>query len=444
MDWIDDKFVDYAKKPACYEAGRCWTYQDISTETDRLANWIATIVAPAPAVIAIRLSCTPKAIAALFAVKRCRQIALPQYTDMPMAEQKEQQRIAGASFLLNEEGIEPLSSKAEESSLIHQLAERSHSGLILFSSGTSGEPKGMLHDLDALLDRYQTVQPRADRTLQLLLTDHIGGLDSALHTLFAGSALVIPEARTALAAGAAIEQHRVNILPASPTFLNLMLLAEAANKFDCSSLEIIAYGAERMPKELLARLSKTFPHSQFQQKFGTSETGTIRIRSQDTKSVCFRIDDPGVEWRVQDGELWLKTGSRILGYLNAEDTSLEADGWYRTGDLVDELKDGYLRIIGRCSDVINVGGQKVHSTEVEQIISEIEGVAACYVFGKPAAITGNVVACRIVTTTDADLRSWKRKIRRHCHDRLAGWKIPAVVELSNELSLTNRLKRADC
>ena len=440
MDWIDDKFVDYAEKPACHEAGRCWTYQDISAETDRFADWIMPIVTPVPAVIAIRLDCTPKAIAALLAIKRCRQIALPQYTDMPIAEQKEQQRIAGASFLLNEEGIESLPSKAELSSLVHQLAERGHSGLILFSSGTSGEPKGMLHDLDALLERYRTVQPRADRTLQLLLTDHIGGLDSALRTLFASSTLIIPEARTALAAGAAIEQHRVNILPASPTFLNLMLLAEAANKFDCSSLEIIAYGAERMPKELLARLSKTFPHAQFQQKFGTSETGTIRIKSQNTESVYFRIEDPEVEWRVQDGELWLKTGSRILGYLNAENISLEADGWYRTGDLVDELEDSYLRIIGRRNDVINVGGQKVHPTEVEQIISEIEGVAACYVFGKPTAITGNVVACRIVTTTDTDLRSWKRKIRKYCHNRLAEWKIPVVVELSNELSITSRLK----
>ena len=440
MDWIDDRFIDFAEKPACYEVGRCWTYNDLSTETDRFADLISRIIEPVPAVIAIRLDCTMEAIAALLAVKQCRQIALPQYTDMPIAEQDEQQRIAKASFLLNKEGIEPLVSKTKKSGLINQLAERKHSGLILFSSGTSGEPKGMLHDLAALLDRYQTVRPRTDRTLQLLLTDHIGGLDSALRTLFAGSTLVVPEARTALAAGSAIEQHRVNILPASPTFLNLMLLAGVADKFDCSSLEIVAYGAERMPKELLTRLNMAFPHAQFQQKFGTSETGTVGIRGQNTESVYFRIDDPGVEWRVKNGELWLKTGSRILGYLNAEDTSLDADGWYRTGDLVDELEDGYLRIIGRRSDVINVGGQKVHPSEIEQVIAEMEDVDACFVFGKPAAITGNVVACRIVTKTDMDVRSWKRRIRKHCQSRLAGWKIPAVVELSKELSLTSRLK----
>lgn len=299
----------------------------------------------------------------------------------------------------------------------------------------------MLHDLDALLDRYRDVRPRADRTVQLLLADHIGGLDCAFRTFFAGSTLVVPEARTAPAVGEAIERYDVNILPASPTFLNLMLLGHVPEKFNCSSLEVIAYGAEPMPAGLLARLVESFPQAAFQQKFGTSETGAIRIKSQRTDSLYFRIADSGVEWRVQDDELWLKTSSRILGYLNADESSLEADGWYRTGDLVEEAEEGYLRIIGRQSALINVGGQKVHPAEVEQVIAEIEGVDACSVFGKPAAVTGSMVACVIVTSSDQDLRTWKRLIRNHCRGRLADWKIPAAVELRDELSITDRLKR---
>ena len=124
---MDDRVVDFAHKPACYEAGRCWTYNDLSIETDRFADSIAQMSGPVPAVIAIRLNCTMEAIAALLAVKRCRQIALPQYTDMPIVEQEEQQRIAGASFLLNTEGIKPLISKTKESDLVSQLAKRGHS-----------------------------------------------------------------------------------------------------------------------------------------------------------------------------------------------------------------------------------------------------------------------------------------------------------------------------
>ena len=343
--------------------------------------------------------------------------------------------------MLSAEGLRSQPPIASASKLINQLSARGHAGLILFSSGTSGEPKGMLHDLNALLERYREVRPRADRTVQLLLADHIGGLDSAFRTLFAGSTLVVPEARSAVAVGEAIERYNVNILPASPTFLNLMLLAHVTEKFDCSSLEVIAYGAEPMSARLLGRLVKAFPNAAFQQKFGTSETGAIRIKSQSTDSVYFRIEDSGVEWRVQDEELWLKTSSRILGYLNADESSLEADGWYRTGDLVEEAEAGYLRIIGRRSQLINVGGQKVHPAEVEQVIAEIEGVEACSVYAKPAAVTGSIVACVVVPSSNQDLRTWKRLIRQHCRGRIADWKIPVAVELRAELSMTDRLKR---
>ncbi|MBT4758265.1 MAG: long-chain fatty acid--CoA ligase [Opitutae bacterium] len=441
MSWIDQQFAEFGAKLACYEGGRTWTYADFVAEVGRIEALLSPAMGQAPAVIAIQTAGTMHVLAAVLAIVRLKQVALPQSSEMPMAEQVEQQRIAGARFVLSAEGLRLRPPLASASKLINQLAARGHAGLILFSSGTSGEPKGMLHDLNALLDRYSEVRPRADRTLQLLLADHIGGLDSAFRTLFAGSTLVVPEARSALAVGAAVERYDVNILPASPTFLNLMLLAHVPEKFDCSSLEVIAYGAEPMSTRLLGRLVEAFPNAAFQQKFGTSETGAIRIKSQSTDSVYFRIEDSGVEWRVQDAELWLKTSSRILGYLNADESSLEADGWYRTGDLVEEAAGGYFRIIGRRSQLINVGGQKVHPAEVEQVIAEIEGVEACLVYAKPAAVTGSIVACVIVPSSNQDLRTWKRLIRQHCRGRIADWKIPVAVELCAELSMTDRLKR---
>ncbi|MFT5622665.1 MAG: acyl-CoA synthetase (AMP-forming)/AMP-acid ligase II [Bacteroidia bacterium] len=441
MSWIDQQFAEFGAKVACYEHGRTWTYADFVDEVDRMEALLSPAMGQAPAVIAIQMAGTMHALAAVLAIVRLKQIALSLSPEMPMAEQAEQQRIAGAAYILSEASLISQALEPNASKLVDQLSERGHAGLILFSSGTSGEPKGMLHDLDALLERYQSVRPRADRTVQLLLADHIGGLDSAFRTLFAGSTLVVPEARTALSVGEAVERYDVNILPASPTFLNLMLLAHVQDKFDCSSLEVIAYGAEPMPAGLLVRLVESFPNAGFQQKFGTSETGAIRIKSQRTDSLYFRIEDSGVEWRVQDDELWLKTSSRILGYLNADESSLEADGWYRTGDLVEEAEGGYLRIIGRRSQLINVGGQKVHPAEVEQVIAEIEGVEACSVYAKPAAVTGSMVACVIVPSSNQDLRTWKRLIRQHCRGRIADWKIPVAIELRAELSMTDRLKR---
>ena len=441
MSWIDRQFSEFGATVACCERGRTWTYDDLAREVDRFEAMLSPEMDSAPAVIALRMAGSLEALAAIFAIGRLKQIALPLSPEMPEPEQLEAQRIAGATYILSEHELRAQPCEAEASRLVDQLAERGHAGLILFSSGTSGEPKGMLHDLDAFLDRYRVVRPRSDVTVQLLLADHVGGLDSAFRTFFAGSTLVLPESRTALAVGEAIERYQATILPASPTFLNLMLLANVPEKYDCSSLEVIAYGAEPMPEGLLARLVASFPDAGFQQKFGTSETGAIRIKSRSRESLYFRIEDSDVEWRVQEDELWLKTSSRILGYLNADESSLEADGWYRTGDLVEVADDGYLRVIGRQSQWINVGGQKVHPAEVERVLSEIEGVDACAVFAKPAPVTGSMVACAIVTSSDQDLRAWKRLVRTHCRSRLAAWKIPASVELRDTLSVTDRLKR---
>ena len=112
--------------------------------------------------------------------------------------------------------IEPL--HRSQHPLTQQLSGANAAGLILFSSGTSGEPKGMLHNLHRLLEPYSRLRPRQDRTLQLILADHIGGLDCAFRTLFAGSTLVVPAARTPSAAAEAIAAHQVTLLPASPPF----------------------------------------------------------------------------------------------------------------------------------------------------------------------------------------------------------------------------------
>lgn len=368
----------------------------------------------------IQTASTVEGLAQILAIADSEHIALPLPPELPAAERAHMLEVAAHS---------PLYDRLPGS------------GLILFSSGTSGRPKGMLHDLPALLNRFEPVGPREDRTLQLLLIDHIGGLDAAFRCLCAGSTLVIPEARTPEAAGRAIEAHRVNILPASPTFLNLMLMNRVPEHCDCRSVEIIAYGAEAMPQPLLERLGRAFPHADLQQKFGTSETGAVRIESSGKDSLFFRIKDPDTQWKVVDDELWLKTPSRILGYLNADDSSLEADGWYRTGDLVEEDPGGTIRIIGRQSATINVGGQKVHPAEVEAVLMQIEGIQACAVHGEPDPITGQRVACEIVSSTEQDLRSWKRTIRKHCRGKLAPWKIPASVKVGETLKVNARMKR---
>ena len=221
-----------------------------------------------------------------------------------------------------------------------------------------------------------------------------------------------------------------------------MLISGTAQKHDLSTVEIVAYGAEAMPQKVLNRLGKAFPNAQLQQKFGTSETGAIRIKSIGNESLFFRIEDSDTQWRIVEEELWLKTPSRILGYLNADDGGLEADGWYRTGDLVETDEHENIRIIGRATAVINVGGQKVHPSEVEAILNEIEGIKAVSIYGMEAPITGSTVACEIVVSDSEGSRVWKRTIRNHCRGKLAPWKIPTSVRVVDSFSVNIRMKKA--
>jgi acyl-CoA synthetase (AMP-forming)/AMP-acid ligase II len=189
---------------------------------------------------------------------------------------------------------------------------------------------------------------------------------------------------------------------------------------------VITYGTEPMPESLLARLKAAFPRVRFIQTFGTSETGIIRTSSPDPDSTFVRFDDPDLEWKVVDEELWLRSRTQIAGYLNASNERFTADGWFRTGDKVEQGPNGTLRILGRLGEMINVGGEKLMPAEVESVVLTIPGVADCRVRGESSALTGQTVVVDVVTSL-ADHETLRSAIRAACRARLARHKIPTRV-----------------
>ena len=301
--------------------------------------------------------------------------------------------------------------------LYQQLRAAGHPGLVLFSSGSTGEPKGTVHDLTRLLRKYEV--PRKDlRTLAFLLFDHIGGLDTLFYSLANGSTLVIPEARTPETVCQAIASHRVQVLPTAPSFLNLLLLSGAYQQYDLSSLEYITYGAEMMPQATLSRCAQEFPGVKLLQKYGTSEVGTLRSSSRDADSLWVRIGGEGYQWRVVEGKLEISADSAMLGYLNAP-SPFTADGWFMTGDCV-EVDGEFVRCLGRESDLINVGGQKVHPSEVEAVIAEMPGIADVSVYGEKNLMLGQVVCARVQTVSEEPAAQVRAAVKRFCSERQIG------------------------
>ena len=329
----------------------------------------------------------------------------------------------------------------ERHAMLRGLQDKGASGLVLFSSGSTGKPKAMVHDLDRLLGTYEGRKVRSLTLMVFLMFDHIGGLNTLFTALASGSTIVLPGTRDPNDVCAMIEQRRVAILPASPTFLNLMLMSGAAERHDLSSLKIITYGTEPMPDALLARLRAAFPKAKFLQTFGTSETGITQTSSKSSGSTLIRIEDPSIEHKIVDNELWLRSKTQIIGYLNASMERFTSDGWFRTGDLVEQAEDGYIRIVGRLSEMINVGGEKVVPGEVESVLMEMPQIDDVMVYGEPSPITGQVVGARVVLSPSGDAATIRRDVRLHCKDRLAAYKIPVKVNVVERTNFGERFKK---
>ena len=322
--------------------------------------------------------------------------------------------------------------------IIDNLREKNSSGLILFSSGSTGKPKAMIHNLDTLIDSFKDKKEKSMNMLVFLMFDHIGGLNTVFNALCMGACLIIPKIKDAKTICELIEKYKIMVLPSSPTFLNLILISEEYKNYDLSSLRMITYGTETMPQSLLLKLKEVFPKVKFLQTFGTSETGISTTSSKSSNSLFMKLEDINGEYKIVENELWLRSKTQVLGYLNASMDSFTSDGWFKTGDLV-EVDGEYIKIIGRAKEVINVGGQKVLPAEVESIILEMEEISDCMVYGEKNAITGQTVVCDVVL--NKNIENIKKRVRVFCKDRLDAYKIPTKVNLVDKINFSDRLKK---
>jgi acyl-CoA synthetase (AMP-forming)/AMP-acid ligase II len=323
--------------------------------------------------------------------------------------------------------------------LLRQLHERDASGLVLFSSGSTGESKASVLDFDRLLAKFETPRP-AYRTLVFLLLDHIGGINTLLHGLCHGGTIVTIRDRSPDAVCAAIEAHRIQLLPTTPTFLRILLIADAIRRHDLSSLEIVTYGTEPMPATTLAAVREALPRVRLKQTYGLSELGILPTQSRDSGSVWLKLGNAGFEHKIVENVLWIRSPSAMLGYLNAP-SPFDADGWFNTQDLVEQDGD-YIRILGRKSELINVGGEKVHPTEIENVLLQLENVKDVTVRGQPNPITGQVVAAKITPLAPEDPDALKRRVRQFCQARLERYKMPAVIDVVVEDHYGARFKKS--
>lgn len=439
--WLLERMAEWRSLPAMVWTDSTYTYGDL---LDLVSTWQTEMRdrgVGTGSVVMIEGTFSPNACALLLALLAGDAVAVP-LTPQASVNGDELARIAEIQIHVTFDATDGWTMRRHETipenPLLVTLRSRDHAGLVIFSSGSTGASKGVLHDFSLLADNYR-VPRRRKCTLTFLLFDHIGGIDTLLNTFSSGGTIVTVQNREPDEVCAAITRHSVHTLPASPTFLNLLLISEAYTRHDMSSLRVIAYGTEPMPETTLQRLNEAFPSVSLVQTYGLSELGVLRSRSKDSRSLWLQFVDDDCETKVVAGVLWVRMKSAMLGYLNAPEL-VDGDGWLNTEDAV-ETDGDFIRILGRESDLINVGGQKVYPAEVEAVFMQMDNVYDIAVYAEPNALVGQIVAARVNLIEPETLISLKRRMRAFGRERLEPYKVPVRVEITDREQFNARFKK---
>ena len=441
IDFLINTFKENKKKIAMIYKGKKYTYEFILNNYKKWLEYIRKERINHNSVVALKADFNLEAICLLLALIENGCILVP--ISSVVKNTQEYLDIAEVNYFINLTNEEPIlkniNIKIKHKLLLELIENRKNPGLILFSSGTTGKPKAALHDLVPLLQKFK-IKRKAMRTITFLLFDHIGGFNTLFHILFNNGTIVALEDRSPDKVCEIIEKYNVELLPASPTFLNMMLFSKAYQKYDISCLKLVTYGTEPMPEATLKEFHKVLPNVRLKQTYGLSELGIMRSKSEKSDSLWVKVGGEDYKTKIVDGKLWIKAKTAMLGYLNAP-SPFTKDGWFNTGDRV-EVKGEYIKFLGRESEIINVGGQKVYPTEVESVLLEINGVKDAIVYGEKNSLMGEIVVANVKVDKLNNNKKFISLIKKYCRGKLDKYKIPVKINFTQKDLNSDRFKRS--
>ncbi len=339
-------------------------------------------------------------------------------------------------------------------------AERGENNVagIFYTGGTTGVAKGVMLTHDNLMSNvfaWLTLVYRGEPWVYLHAAPmfHIADFQSVTAvTLQAGTHVFIPRFNPE-ATLQAIQAHRVTYSCLVPTLVNMLVNFPGVEKYDVSSLRGITYGGSPMPTAVVAQAARVFPHCEFTQGYGQTETSPnicmlpaayhvlasphadkLASAGQPVFTMEVKIvdaDDHEVP-RGTVGQIITRGPNVMAGYWNKPQETAAAlrNGWMHTGDAGYMDEEGFVFIVDRLKDMIITGGENVYAAQVENVIHQHPAVSMCAVIGIPSERWGESVHAIVLlkeggTASEAD-------IIQHCKERIASYKCPRSVEFRQE------------
>jgi acyl-CoA synthetase (AMP-forming)/AMP-acid ligase II len=369
---------------------------------------------------------------------------LPEARDVPDLIHRISVDDGGASQFSGLIGNEP----SPQPATVHE----EDTAMILYTSGTTGRPKGamlahcnVVHSSMIFASCLQLTA--ADRSIAAVPLGHVTGVVANIMTMVrCGGALIIMAEFKAAEYLKVAARERVSYTVMVPAMYNLCLLQPDFDSYDLSSWRIGGFGGAPMPIATIEKLNATIPGLKLMNCYGSTET-TSPSTIMPGELTAGQIDSvglpcPGADIIVVDadgrelprgeiGEIWIHGGSVIKGYWNNPKATAESftGGFWHSGDLGSIDAQNFVRVFDRQKDMINRGGLKIYSAEVESVLAGHPGVVESAIIAKPCPVLGERVHAVIVTrgssVSGETLRAW-------CAERLSDYKVPETIDLTVE------------
>jgi long-chain acyl-CoA synthetase len=352
---------------------------------------------------------------------------------------------------------EPVRATAGQT-LASPAVERDDMAILLYTSGTTGRPKGVMLSHGNLVANNVTIIE------YLGLGPHDVGLtvmpfhfsygNSVLHTHLGAGATLILEDNLAypLVVMQRLQNERVTGFSGVPSTFAILMSRTRIEDFDLSCMRYLTQAGGAMTRAAIQRMRQLVPSARFFVMYGQTEA-TARLTYLDPDRLDAKLGSigkplEGIDIEIRDlegnvlpphqtGELCARGPNIMLGYWRDEEMTREAvvDGWLHTGDLAHRDEDGFLYIDGRLVEMIKVGSFRVSPLEVEEVLATLPGIAEMAVASTPDEMLGQAIKAVLVLREGATLD--ERQVKAHCREKLASYKVPKVVEFASELPRTS-------